>query len=220
LKKISEYGAFPSGFGTFTRPDSSGIRGGFDGNIRRPWSRLGGKGSEDHPEEQFPYDIDTSYGEPAAYDRGSKTGTSHNPIVPRDTSHSAWDDLGEAMGTPMNFQQAYLGDHGGSGEGWATMPIRPWDEDDVEEQSMFNINTGEPSVPPPEEVPGPPLPDDEPPLSWNDQLLPSRTIFVVGTPAKFGQGIGLSARPSRGRYGLIPKESVSIWNTLQKFIER
>lgn len=111
--------------GTFTRPDGS--RSG----LNRPTLARA---------LEFPYDRDTSYGEPNAYDRGSSgAGPSHSGITPKDTSHSIWDeDMDEASGTPISIDKANRGQIGnstgvpGAAGGWASDPARPWDEDDKE----------------------------------------------------------------------------------------
>ena len=243
MSRVEEYGSFPSGHGTFTRPDSSGIRGGFDGRTRRSWSRSGG--SDDDEKDQFPYDIDPSYGEPAAYDRGSKGGSLHGTITPKDTSHSVWDDIEEVMGSPILIGKAVQGAQMGHATGvpgatgdWASMPIRPWDvdDDDVDEGFMGRM-TIDPSVPPPEPVPNAGSPkfhdqtddeverkvdrvwgrDDNDSMTSPGQVQPAGTIFIVGSPAPFAQGTGLAMRPSRGRVGLIPKESA--WDALLKLMQ-
>jgi hypothetical protein len=244
-KKLKEFTAgFPSGIGTFTRPDSSGIRGGFDGKIRKDTGRG----------DVYPYDRDDRYGDPAPYDRGSKGGTSHQGITPKNTEHSVWDEIEEAMGTPIFFKKAVQGAQMGHATGvpgatgdWASNPIKPWDddmEDDIDEVALQRM-TINPSVPPPEPIPNMGVPnshdqtDDEIEKKidriWGREDNPSTTapggevdgvsmepstIYVLGTNRPFGQGMGHSLRPSRGpaRFGLIPKESV--WVGLSKMLGR
>lgn len=83
--------------GAQNRLDFSGIRGG----VKRPLTKRDG---------EFPYDKPMGYGTPA---RGKPTSNGKDagshPIVPKDVSHSAWEELGddidqnEASGTPINF---------------------------------------------------------------------------------------------------------------------
>lgn len=109
-QKIAEY------YGFAGRHDFSGVRGG----LRRPLTKRDG---------QFPYDRETFYGTPQAYDRGSNKGRDQgpHPIVPKDTNHSIWDDMepevSEALGTQGTSPRAQSGD--GSGR---TLPgtTGPW----------------------------------------------------------------------------------------------
>ncbi|MHB8407946.1 MAG: hypothetical protein ACYDHY_07670 [Acidiferrobacterales bacterium] len=131
-------------YGTFDRPDNSGIRG--KGGPAAQGIQLKRAGS-------FPYDNDNTengYGQPNAYDRGSRgaSGQIHNPIVPKDVTHSAWDDAArdsksefeddpksEGMGSPENFgisDDSELGSMlpGANGHGWNGKPVKPWDDDE------------------------------------------------------------------------------------------
>lgn len=128
-------------FGTFSRPDNSGIRG------------KGGPalsaGCMDR-EKDYPYDFDDDeymYGQPNGFDygrAGNNPGRIHNPITPKNVDHSSFDDAeedwpsnleSEAMGTPTNFGISNDGQFGSSvpgavGHGWNDKPVRPWDEEE------------------------------------------------------------------------------------------
>lgn len=125
----------------------------------------------------FPYDLPTTYGQPGAYDRGSSgAGEMHQPLVPKDTEHSAWvdaDDIkkevtgvaGQLIGKSQNGQGPST--LPGAAKGWAGMPPLPWDEDDedaridaagkVDEYADMHagrsIMTINPSHPDPEPIP-------------------------------------------------------------------
>lgn len=149
-------------YGTFTRPDASGDRMGFTGRRKLPLKRLG----------DFPYDDPVWYGQPHAYDRGSggrETGYA-TVVLPHDVSHSAWDDVEEAMGMPFSIGKAVQGaqmGHAtgvpGADGGWANSPIKPWDEEDEDERlagfgESYQNMTINPSIPPIEPVPNAPTP--------------------------------------------------------------
>lgn len=238
--------------GTFTYPDASGDRMGFTGRKKLPLKQV----------PDFPYDEEQPwYGQPHAYDRGSggREASHASVILPHDVSHSAWDDVDEAMGTPYFFGKAVQGaqmGHAtgipGADGGWANSPMKPWDEDDEDETDKKLDRYGEafgplgltinPSVPQPEPIPNKEPEkshdqtddevekkldriwhrDDNPNFSQPDpdqfgggSVLPSG-IFIV--PAGSGFQTGLGGRGSRGRYGLIPKES--IWVALERWLKK
>jgi hypothetical protein len=234
LSLIAEFMKLDELYGTFTRPDSSGNRMGLD---RKPLSA----------DDEFPYGSDADYGQPKAYDRGSRgAGPSHRQWVAKSAKRNPWDEADEAMGSPTFIAKAVQGAQIGHATGipgasgpWANNPVRPWDENDVldhEDEGYLDAKgfTLDPVVPEVE-----PVPNSEP-TSWHDQtddevekkldriwkkdnnpsLSPPPTrnvpqdIFVVGSPMGFMQGLGLSMRPSRGLYGMIPKES--IWTEVFK----
>lgn len=212
-------------YGTFIRPDSSGVRMGLDHPLLKR-------------SDSYPYDYETSYGQPMDYDRGSGgSGPSHNGITPRNTEHSIWDDLEEVMGSPILLAKAYQGAQighatgvpGASGQ-WANNPIRSWDDNEIEDALTtygegcldFSGLTLDPTVP-----------DTEPvsvaePTNWHDQTddevekkldriwgrdnnsnfsmqqasdVPN-DIFV-SLPIEFG----LSNKSSYNQYDLMPKKS-------------
>lgn len=111
---------------TFIRPDASGVRKG----LERPQMQAG---------DDYPYDRQVNYGQPADYDRGSGGGVGglHHPLTARDADKSAWDDLEEAMGTPMFFQKAYSSQRGSPAGtatvGWSHPPSKPWDENEKDD---------------------------------------------------------------------------------------
>jgi hypothetical protein len=101
----------------FSRPDATGVRGGIK---RKELSRAG----------DFPYDREVSYGQPAAYDRGSRK------VVPFrfNPERSPWDDVEEAIGTPYLLSKDAPGMGSsipGNGRGWASPPNLEPDELDT-----------------------------------------------------------------------------------------
>jgi hypothetical protein len=101
----------------FSRPDATGVRGGIK---RKELSRAG----------DFPYDREVSYGQPAAYDRGSQK------VVPFrfNPERSPWDDVEEAIGTPYLLSKDAPGMGSsipGNGRGWASPPNLEPDELDT-----------------------------------------------------------------------------------------
>ena len=155
------------------RPDSSGDHDG-SAEPRQPWIRGG----------NYPYDKQVTYGQPADYDRGSSNkGPQHQPITPRDTKHTAWDEVDEAMGCPTNFTKSGSSQMGGTipgaETGWANNPPKDWDEDDdpLEEKSAtFKVGA-----------------DDQ--------------ISIVGKPQQFSTGLGGAHKGSRELCGLGVKEA-------------
>ncbi len=119
--------------GSVDRPDSSGLRGGKPGLRSRP-----GVGHS-----EFPYDRDKA--EPYGF---------HGQITPKDTDHSVWDEVAEALGVPFNVKMASRGNNGagvpGANKGWAGMPPRAWDENDIELEAPLSIDQ---RVPPAGEAP-------------------------------------------------------------------
>lgn len=234
--------------GTFGRPDASGDRMGFTGRKKMPTQEP----------EDYPYDPEDApfYGQPEPYDRGSggRSAFHAQVLLPHDVSHSAWDDVEEAMGTPYFLKKAYQGaqmGHAtgipGADGGWANNPMKPWDEkddDDDERLSRYGESgyldmTINPAVPPAEPTPNKQPEyrhdqtddelekrldriwhrDDNPNFADPDQMgggsmLPS-DIFIVPSPQPFSGVTGL--RTSRGRLGLIPKESV--WMSLARLLK-
>lgn len=73
------------------------------------------------------------------YDRGPQTPYGvHRALTPKDTSHSAWDDVVETLGVPFDVDMAERGTSNGSGLpgtsiGWSSSPPRPWDRSDMDE---------------------------------------------------------------------------------------
>lgn len=204
--------------GAEARPEDSGARSG----LRRPTISRG---------ESFPYDCDDPdkmYGQPQDYDRGTKahSGPLRSPLTPK--GDNVWESIAEAMGGTTFFSKCDTSQLSSMVPGmsgfWANDPPRDWDEE--LDEAPLTIDTSPPDV---EDVPNVDPEnlhdqtdddlerkidriwrrDDNP--SFSDPMtateMPS-AISVVGSPAAFMQGIGMSLRPSRGRYGMIPKESV------------
>jgi hypothetical protein len=83
---------------------------------------------------QYPYDKEVTYGQPNPYDKSLSQGRDavDNPIVPKDIEHTHWeeneDDIGEAIGTPINFTKSGTGGAvttvPGAAKGWAS-----WSDD-------------------------------------------------------------------------------------------
>lgn len=113
-------------YGTFSRPDSSGVRKG----LNRPASKR---------DKMFPFDRDTTYGTPQAYDRGSNTGRDAGPheIVPKDIRHSHWEEeMDEVVGSPILIGKSgnpgSAGTVPGTGGAWADSPFdREIDDDEL-----------------------------------------------------------------------------------------
>ncbi len=102
---------------TFGRPDSSGVRSG--------WTGVKAK-AQPARANNYPYDHDNTYGLPLH-------GPSHHGITPKDTDHSIWDDIDEAMGTHMLLTRAYGGHVPGTPRGWSGNPLKPWDGEEMDE---------------------------------------------------------------------------------------
>lgn len=181
---------------TYLRPDASGNRGGVD---RKP----------QQSGDDYPYDKQTSYGQPAIYDRGSGTkSTLRRPLTPK----SAWEELEEAIGTPMFFQKAYSSQRGSSVAGaapsaaWSHPPSHAWDENQKEDELE---KFGEAEAPPFEPVP--------PHIELRDPNVedPSHEIFLV-------QAGAVSPTPEDlvtqilSSMGLLPQHSV--WPFLEKMM--
>jgi len=100
------------------QPDGSGMRGG----LNRPLSKRAKK---------YPYDKEVFYGQPAAYDNKSVSAAQgHQPPVPKDTKHTAWEEADEAFDAAMSIHKSDPGGGApvvGAAGSWATSPIKPWD---------------------------------------------------------------------------------------------
>lgn len=100
------------------QPDGSGMRGG----LNRPLTKRAKK---------YPYDKEVFYGQPAAYDRKSVSAAQgHQPPVPKDTKHTAWDEADEAFDAAMSIKKATPGGGFpvvGGGGNWSSAPIKSWD---------------------------------------------------------------------------------------------
>ena len=203
--------------------DDTGSRGlrAYD-KLHRPLSRQKG----------WPYDgKDNSYGQPAAYDRGSGGREPiHEPLTPVHMKNSGWEDadpgenereVDEAMGCPSNAIMAYKTGQQptgipGAGEGWASMPARDWDDD--EEMSLLDLYgegyqswskmtwDGDDKIPSLQQI----MPKDDD-RDIVDEPEVAGGMFPVGSNQQFMLGKG-SPRTSRGLNGLIPKESA--WDNL------
>lgn len=89
--------------GAHGRIDFSGARGG----VRRPLSKR---------DMTYPYDnAGTSYGQNLPLNAQPRSKPSGDPPVPKDTEHTIWDEIDEAMGTPYAFRQADGGRGGSTG---------------------------------------------------------------------------------------------------------
>lgn len=107
----------------------------------------------------YPYDGRGNwYGEPRAYDRGSGGREPGRTllVLPHDVTHSAWDDVVEAIGTPYFFKKAYNSQMGnatgipGAGGNWSSDPSKPWDENEETFEESFD------------KVPVEPVPNSDP----------------------------------------------------------
>jgi hypothetical protein len=223
--------------GTEMRPDTSGVRA---GGLRRPTIQRAGNFPYDND------DPDKMYGQPQDYDRGNRgNGGLHLPLTPG-TDADEWEDpdgLDEAMGAPTFFSKADTSQLGssvpGMGGDWAHVPPKDWDEDDLAEAPLM-VNPAPPTDS--EEIPNAnpehshDQTDDDLERKidriWHRDDNPSMTdpgefqggsmfpngIFVFGGPLFGPAGFGGSMRPSRGRMGLMPKESV--WRQVESFLKK
>lgn len=220
LKFLIEDGCFSATVGI--RPDSSGNRMG----LSRPMMVV----STDKDDEDM-------YGQPKPYDRGSGgAGASHAmTLTPKDTNNTIWDEVSEAMGTPMNFTisgkgGSYLGSSiPGMSKGWGKDPIKPWDDED----NKVEIEAIMPPPFDPEHVDNSESPyyhdeTDESLETWIDRVnsgtpevsdpkdkhggefmkFPSAILVVGGSG--FSTGLGNATKNSRDLYGIGWKENLEI----------
>lgn len=213
-----DYGGLSGAAG---RPDDSGIRS--KGLKREPITRL----------INFPYDRDTSYGEPAAYDRGNAgSGGLHRKLTPKDDSGYSEKLLGvqgfdpkeieEIMGSPILLTKGITSQMGSSVPGtgkWSSNPYKEWERGEFDEDALA-IDTSPPDI---EEVPVANAPDFR---MQTDDDLENRLNRIWGgdsnlnfvDPNLFAQPDSHMIAPdpwsvintrlsSRGLYGLMPKES-------------
>lgn len=97
----------------------------------------------------YPYDRtnpDQAYGQPGnAMDRSaSGVGPGHAQIVPKDIRHSAWEDMLEAMGTPMLLTRGATSQIGSSVPGmggFSKDPPKAWDDEDDDVVSMSDATS-------------------------------------------------------------------------------
>ena len=213
LETIDEYDRL----GFAGHPDASGIRG--HGLDRRP----------DRRSDDYPYDRDVSYGQPANYDRGnSATGPLNHPLTPKDDEFFSLSLLGlkEVSGSPILFSRGDSSQQGssvpGASGGWANDPPKDWDENELDLDDVGEAQlTIDPAPPDVEAVPVVSVSRDQ-----TDDDLEGRLdriwgnndntnfvdpphnpdIHVVG-PDPWGPAIN-TRFSSRLNFGLIPKESV------------
>lgn len=132
--------------------------------------------------------------------------------------------IGEASGTPYFLAKAYQGaDVGnatgipGGGGGWANRPMKAWDEDEDAEERLDRYGEGL-SIGASGYVPDGrgPDPDGDPKELGRKPPAGDVPWSVGDMPVDFSQAYGGSMRPSRGRYGLIPKESA--WDVAESHL--
>lgn len=115
--------------GTFSRPDASGRRGGMS---QYPKVQKG---------DDFPYDMPVNYGQAGGkYVKGDGTsGPSYHGITPKNTEHSAWEEIEEILGSPILLAKGaqQTATTPGATGGWAGSPAKPWDENDKEDELEF-----------------------------------------------------------------------------------
>jgi hypothetical protein len=139
----------PERLGFAGRFDASGVRG--KGLERKPKNRDG----------DFPYDHDTFYGSPQAYDRGSNhTGEFHGIPTPKDDEHFSLNVLDleelvrEVLGSPILFARSNSSNLPssvpGSSGGWAHPPKKPWDDEERIPQDDDVNEDMDPEIPPTE----------------------------------------------------------------------
>jgi hypothetical protein len=191
----------------------------------------GGKGRQRGTTKRsrtYPYDRDTSYGQPGAYDRGSSgAGPSHQPLTPH-TSFTAWEEVDEAMGTPTNFGMSNRSSLGstvpGMGGGWSHAPIKPWDDEDERKKRTDegDLDIAQPPVEPVDNAESPyfgDMTDDDLETKidriWggddntNFSMGPELPAFVAGRPQAFRTGLGTSFKTSRELSDIGWKESTA-----------
>ncbi len=182
-------------YGTFGRPDSSGIR---DHGVERP---------EYDRSEDYPYDMPMAYGQPTDYDKGGTTGVnpSFNGITPVNTNHSVWDDIEpiddmdieEILGSPILLSKnAQMGSATGvpGADGSWTTGKGSWNAQSMTDDELDAFG---------EQITKKEQEKDV--LTKGD--YPS-DIMTFGSSDSFTQGLGKAYRSLRGSGGLIPKESV------------
>lgn len=219
MKKINEFGGpgyDRSGFGA--RLDYSGVRGG------KSLTRNQLKRSSDYP-----------------YDKGNKMSVgfggmndmstqSHNPITPKNTEHSVWDDLEEVAGSPILLSKqpgvgSATGVPGAGGAlSWSKNPIKSWDEKEEQNEGGFMAGASGfadtanscPELTPVDDVT---VKKKEIDMSKQYSDRPKKDILVIATDRPFSSGLGNSNRLSRGLYGLMAKESAWDW-LYKKFLKK
>lgn len=211
-KKIREAGNYAN----LAFPDATGARGG--SAVTRQLSIKG---------PDFPYDDtnpDHSYGQPRAYDRGTSGDEPdhHAGITPKDTSHSVWDEIGEAMGVPSNIAMA---DRGGGltatpGKGPGAKPIKPWDDDTVDDETLSRY--GESS-----ELDFPGMVDDPEESKNSDKSRfdgsPFESEIMTFVGSGFQNGLGQHMARSRGVLSLADSindilGNRSTWSFLENIV--
>lgn len=106
--------------GCANRYDDSGIRD--KGVKRKPYQRA----------VDYPYDKKITYGQPAAYDRGTGTASSFNgTIIPKNTEHFSLTtlDLDEVLGYPMLINRGLKSKSDvvtPKAIGWSSNPPKDW----------------------------------------------------------------------------------------------
>lgn len=165
--------------------------------------------------KNYPYDRQVTYGQPAAYDRGSSgAGPSHQPLTPH-TSYTSWEEVDEAMGTPTNFGMSNRSSLGGSvpgmGGGWSHAPIKPWDDEDDKKKNECDVAAAFGSTA-----------DDN--VANVDQKAPSgQSLMIVAEPEEFKTGLGTAFKTSRELSDIgwkesrdIVDDSTGVWELLHK----
>ena len=232
LKELGGDSSFSNLTGMGARIDYSGERGGMKRPLIKRGSTIKSPGVFYPEKDVYPYDREVFYGSPQAYDRGSGGKSAmHKKLTPHCAiDSSAWEEIGEAMGTPQNIGMANRGSGlgagtgvpgGSSARGWAGNPMKAWEEteDEMDENYASSTCYADDGSHPEQ--------DDKIPSTGNvgkkdkdssfhlEDDKPA-DIFVIGTPNAFMQGIGHSVKSIRGMGGLMPKESA--WDWLNKFI--
>lgn len=207
------------------RPDGAGNWSG----AFRPLSQR----ASDYPYDED--DPDSLYGGPATgHDRGNaqKPAGHFSILTPKDTEHSIWDEVDEAMGSPIFFAKGNSSDlggiSGGTSSGWANRPVKPWDKDELEEveTTTYQTSDGETFDPYASETDVIPnqgheldgLSDaeldsyiddllssdseDEPELTAGPKFPSDITVFVQSPHASFSSGLGNAFKQSRGLFGV------------------
>jgi hypothetical protein len=228
----SHIGAFGGG-----RPDDSGERGG----MHRPRLSRG----EDYPYDEDDPDGMYGQPGPYDRGSGGRGPSHAQLTPSHSAWEELGEILGYPALLSKAYQGSQIGHATGipgADGGWSNDPSKPWDEDQIDYDDLETYGEGyldmtlDPKVPQPEPVPNaqPSYPHDQTddgietkvdrifgrddnPDSEEEfgKMVPSPTIFVVGTASPNSMGVGSGLRTSRGLYGLIPKESA--WDQLQKF---
>lgn len=154
-------------------------------------------------EDDFPYGIQSSYGQPKDLFPGNNgKNPSYNAITPRDTQHSVWDEIEEVIGSPILLTKGSQSTNGvpGTNGSWAS-GMGDWNADQVDQEELDNFGENLLS-----------MVDLDREVSSNSEPPSEIVTFIDLEP--FSQGLGHAYRIFKG--GLIPRESV--WREFKDYL--